>query len=128
MDAKRNKIMVLLQKEYHKFPPTARKVANLILKMPNVCKLCEQEMVRVLEQNEEGDWGVRWLCNCEVDENTIRMIESEIAKEEISVPVIDVLEDIEEHKDCDCRDCKPELWILDTDRDIWIKKAKKIET
>ncbi len=39
MDAKRNKIMKLLQKEYHKFPPTARKVANLILAMP--CSECE---------------------------------------------------------------------------------------
>ena len=26
-------------------------------------------------------------------------------------------------EDCDCRHCQPELWILDTDRDIWIKKA-----
>ena len=26
-------------------------------------------------------------------------------------------------KCCDCRDCKPKLWMFDTDRDIWIKKA-----
>ena len=25
-------------------------------------------------------------------------------------------------QDCDCRHCQSELWILDTDRDIWIKK------
>ena len=26
-------------------------------------------------------------------------------------------------EDCDCRHCQPDKWVLDTDRDIWIKKA-----
>ena len=33
----------------------------------------------------------------------------------------EVIEQVEE--DCDCRYCKPELWFLDTDRDVWIKKG-----
>ena len=32
-----------------------------------------------------------------------------------------VFSDMSEN-DCDCQHCQPELWILDTDRDIWIKK------
>ena len=34
--------------------------------------------------------------------------------------------EVEEHdmieEDCDCRHCQPELWILDTDRNVWIQK------
>ena len=25
--------------------------------------------------------------------------------------------------DCDCRHCKPDRWMLDTDRDVWIRKT-----
>ena len=25
---------------------------------------CSEVMVKAHEQNEEGDWGVRWLCGC----------------------------------------------------------------
>ena len=46
------------------------------------CPFCRTAMVRCYEQNEEGDWGIRWLCECEPDPNILRGIEIEIAKEE----------------------------------------------
>ena len=33
---------------------------------PN-CPDCGAIMVKAHEQNEKGDWGVRWLCECESD-------------------------------------------------------------
>ena len=28
------------------------------------CPNCHASMVKAEEQNKEGDWGVRWLCEC----------------------------------------------------------------
>jgi hypothetical protein len=36
-----------------------------------VCPDCEAEMVKAHVENEEGDWAVHWLCNCEPDPETI---------------------------------------------------------
>ena len=32
-----------------------------------ICPDCRAVMVKAEEQNEEGDWGVRWLCECKVE-------------------------------------------------------------
>lgn len=40
-----------------------------------VCPDCEEVMVKAYEQDEEGRWGVRWLCGCEVPEGIYAEIE-----------------------------------------------------
>ena len=35
------------------------------------CPDCFEIMIKAYEQNEEGDWGVRWLCECEVPKDKI---------------------------------------------------------
>jgi len=29
-----------------------------------ICPDCGETMVKAYEQNEDGEWGVRWLCGC----------------------------------------------------------------
>ena len=31
-----------------------------------ICPDCKEQMVKAKEENQEGDWGVRWLCGCKV--------------------------------------------------------------
>lgn len=40
-----------------------------------VCPYCHQAMVRAHEQNEEGDWAVRWVCACKPDPRTVEVAE-----------------------------------------------------
>ena len=41
-----------------------------------VCPICGEVMVRAHEQNEEGDWGVRWLCSCLPDPEMVKEVQA----------------------------------------------------
>ena len=49
------------------------------VKMPH-CPYCREEMVRAHEQNEEGEWCIRWLCGCKPDLEVVHHIKAEIAR------------------------------------------------
>lgn len=40
-----------------------------------ICPDCGGVMVKAHEQNEEGDWSVRWLCGCKPNLQTIMALE-----------------------------------------------------
>jgi len=44
-----------------------------------VCPYCHQAMVRAHEQNEEGEWTVRWVCGCRVDPVIVQAMERRLA-------------------------------------------------
>lgn len=39
------------------------------------CPYCKERMTRAYEENEEGDWSVRWLCDCEIPDEILAEIE-----------------------------------------------------
>jgi hypothetical protein len=41
-----------------------------------ICPECDEAMVRCHRQNEEGDWGVCWLCGCEPDPEIVAKAEA----------------------------------------------------
>lgn len=43
-----------------------------------ICPDCNEEMVKSYEEDEEGGWGVRWLCGCEVPEHVVSAIKDAI--------------------------------------------------
>jgi len=32
-----------------------------------ICPDCNEEMVKAKEENQEREWGVRWLCGCKIN-------------------------------------------------------------
>ena len=39
-----------------------------------VCPDCHSTMVKANEENEEGDWCVKWLCDCEPSDEIMEKI------------------------------------------------------
>jgi len=64
---------------------------------------------------------------CFVDAVRLKIAAKEIEKlySEVNTPSYPCFSSDITATDCSCRHCQPDRWMLDTDRDIWIRKLDK---